>query len=365
LTADSDLEVRRQALSALNEHLRDTLAVLPSHARLLRSPNKTNLIRGICFVGDLLITAFYDGEVQAFDVRTFQRVWTRHVFVGAGDQIASSRDRVILASQEGGLVSIDQRGRIVWQRKPISEDNQIRRVLFFGNEILVVHLTSVERVDPETGRTKSRIPSIGTIRDADATEGRAFFVDEKGLRSLSVTSELEYPMPRAIGVSVGHGSVCVIASAVSGGIVTCLSPDTLTLQWTRPIASDGTWGHRVAPVMDDLQVLVPTDEDLTAFGASDGSLLWASQGGQEAQDAVAQTAQGFLIQSSGYRFELRNPANGEVRSVWPQIDGVMRLTVEGQNAAVADMKGGLWLVSLSACPWRAKGRVVFDSNDAR
>jgi hypothetical protein len=91
------------------------------------------------------------------------------------------------------------------------------------------------------------------------------------------------------------------------------------------------------PVRDDLQVLVPTDEDLTAFGASDGSLLWASRGGQEAQDAVAQTAQGFLIQRSGYRLELRNLANGEVRSVWPQIDGVMRLAVEGPNAAVADM----------------------------
>lgn len=81
-------------------------------------------------------------------------------------------------------------------------------------------------------------------------------------------------MPRAIGVSVSHESVCVTSSAISGGLVTCLNPDTLTPQWAR-VQSRATAlvGHGVAPVMGDLHVLVPTDEDLTAFRASDGSLL--------------------------------------------------------------------------------------------
>jgi hypothetical protein len=69
--------------------------------------------------------------------------------------------------------------------------------------------------------------------------------------------------------------------------------------------------------------------------------------GQEAQGTVAPTGKGILIQSNRYRLELRNLANGEVRSVWPQIDGVMRLAVEGQNAAVVDMDGGLWLINLN------------------
>jgi hypothetical protein len=73
LTADSDLEVRRQALSALNEHWRHTLAALLSHARLLRSPNRTNLIREICLVGDLLITALYDGEVKRWMYAPFSK----------------------------------------------------------------------------------------------------------------------------------------------------------------------------------------------------------------------------------------------------------------------------------------------------
>ena len=255
--------------------------------------------------------------------------------------------QVILSSDQGGLVSINQRGRILWQWKPVSKDHEVRRILFSDNEILVAHLNSVERVDPATGRTKSRIHSFGTLRDIDAAEGQAFFADEKGLHSLRVTSRLEYLMPHAIGVSVSHESVCVTSSAISGGIVTCLNPDSLTLQWTRPIASDGTWGHGVAPVMGDLHVLVPTDEDLTAFRASDGSLLWTSQGGQEAQGTMAPTGKGILIQSNRYRLELRNLANGEVRSVWPQIDGVMRLAVEGQSAAVVDMDGGLWFINLN------------------
>ena len=350
LTTDSDLEVRRRALSALNEHFRNTLAASPSHARLLRSPkpnNKTDGTTGISFLGDLLITASYKGEVQAFDIHTFQPVWTRHVFVDVGNQMAASRGQVILASGQGGLVSINQRGRILWQRKAVSKDHEVRRILFSGNEILVAHLNSVERVDPVTGRTKSRIHSFGTLRDIDATEGRAFFADEKGLHSLKVTSRLEYLIPHAIGVSVSPESVCVTSSAISGGIVTCLNPDTLTLQWTRPIASDGTWGHSVAPTMGDLHVLVPTDADLTAFRASDGSLLWTSQGGQEAQGTVALTGKGVLIQSSRYRLELRDLANGEVRSVWPQIDAVMRLAVAGQSAAVVDMDGGLWFINLN------------------
>ena len=75
--------------------------------------------------------------------------------------------QVILSSDQGGLVSINQRGRILWQWKPVSKDHEVRRILFSDNEILVAHLNSVERVDPATGRTKSRIHSFGTLRDIE------------------------------------------------------------------------------------------------------------------------------------------------------------------------------------------------------
>jgi hypothetical protein len=52
------------------------------------------------------------------------------------------------------------------------------------------------------------------------------------------------------------------------------------------------------------------------------------------------------MQSIHYKLELRDSSTGEVRRVWPQIEGVSELAVHDQFAAVAAIDGGLWIVDL-------------------
>ncbi len=51
LADDSDLEIRRQALTRLNDRLRTSLSAAPGNARILREADKDNWIRGVCFNG--------------------------------------------------------------------------------------------------------------------------------------------------------------------------------------------------------------------------------------------------------------------------------------------------------------------------
>jgi outer membrane protein assembly factor BamB len=348
--ADSDLEIRCWALTLLNDRLRDALPAPPGTVRLLRPSNKANWIRGIRFVGNLIIAAYRDGDVQAFDWQSLQVVWTRHLLPGAGDQMLVSGNRVILAARRGRLVSLDQRGHVLWHREFDSPDNEIRRLIVYRDEILVIRECSVERVDPKTGATKSRILVSDGVMDADADGSYAFFVDRHGLRSLSDSTMPEYPISGAMGISVSQASVCVTSSGDTGNFVTCFAPDTLSLQWARPTGGNGTWGHDVAPIQDESRVLVSTDQDFTALGASDGTLQWTSYAGQEAFGTTVPTACGLLLQNIHYQLELRNLANGEVRRVWPQMHGVQRIALQSQIAAAADFGGALWLINLSDCP---------------
>ena len=99
-------------------------------------------------------------------------------------------------------------------------------------------------------------------------------------------------------------------------------------------------------MQDGGRVFVPTNEDLSAFDASNGSLLWT-----EAEDShrnVVPTGYGLLLENREQQLELRDAQNGEVRRVWPRIHGLMRLAVHERFAAVADMDQILWLVDLSA-----------------
>lgn len=342
LTDNSDLELRRQALTRLNDHLRTSLSAAPGNARIVREAEKDNWITGVGFFGDLLV-AVRNGKVEAFDTRTLGKLWTRQVFSGAGGRVLVVRNRMFLGAQEG-VIAIDQRGKVVWRREAYDEVNQLRRLISRGDEIVLVRLNSLDQLDINTGAVKSTIPSDGIIRDADSTYKSGFFVDGRGLRYFGDAAGPEYRLSHAIGVSVNEQSVCVTSADYR---ITCLVPDTLAVQWTRPIGANGTWGHGVAPIQYGSQVFVSTDNELTAFDASDGFMQWTSYGGQESHGITVPTNYGLLIQSITYKLELRDLLTGEVRRVWPQIPGVARVAVQGQFAAIVDIHDGLWLVDLS------------------
>ena len=185
-------------------------------------------------------------------------------------------DRIILASQEGKLAALDRNGHILWQKQLLVKDEEIRRLVPFGDEVLVIGLKSVEHVDLKTGATKSRIHAAEYVTDADAhsSGSRAFFGDKLGLHPLTDGSSLVLSALRASGISVSSDSVCLTSGGEKNS-VTCLAADTLSLQWTQPISGNGTGGHQVAPIQDGPRVLVPTDHDLSSFAATDGSLQWA------------------------------------------------------------------------------------------
>jgi len=343
LTDNSDLELRRQALTRLNDHLRTSLSAAPGNARIVREADKDNWVTGVGFIGDLLV-AVGNGEVEAFDTRTLNKLWTRRVLSGACAQVLVVRDRVFLAAQEGGVIALDQRGQVVWRKEADDERNEIRRLISRGQEIALVRLNSLDQIDMNTGALKSTIPSDGIIRDADSTYKSGFFVDGRGLRYFGDVTGPEYRLSHAIGVSVNEQSVCVTSAEDR---ITCLAPDTLAVQWTRPIGGNGTWGHGVAPIQNGSQVFVSTDNELTAFDASDGFTRWTAYGGQESHGITVPTNYGLLVQSITYKLELRDLLTGEVRRVWPQIPGVARVAVQRQFAAVVDLHDGLWLVDLS------------------
>jgi hypothetical protein len=348
LAADSDLEIRRTALTILDDHLRVSPSVVSTRARNLRAANREDRIRALCFIGDTLVTVSNNGNVEAFDPREFRKLWTRRVFPGAADRLVVSGDHVILAGWGGGLAVLDRSGQILWHREPTDASDQTVRVSMRGDDIVVARLLSVEQVDGKTGARKSVVPAIDFVRDADSSETSAFFVDKRGLRPLKDGAEAEYKeFSGAIGVSVSQQSVCVTSTGGPIDRVTCMTPDTLSVQWTRPIGRNGTWGHGLAPIQAGSRVFVPTDQDLTAFAASDGSLLWTISGGQEAHGRIAPTDYGLLMQSMRYKPELRDPVTGEVRRAWPQIEGVSQLAVRQQFAAIAGLDGALWIVDLA------------------
>jgi hypothetical protein len=347
LATDSDLEIQRMALTILDDHLRVSPSVVSTRARNLRAANGEDRIRALCFIGDTLVTVSNNGNVEAFDPRQFRKLWTRRVFPGAGDRLVVSGDHVILAGWGGGLAALDLSGQILWYRAPNDASDQTVRVSTRGDDIVVARLLSVEQVDGKTGARKFAVPAIDFVRDADSSETLAFFVDKWGLRPLKDGAAEYKELSGAIGVSVSQQSVCVTSTSGPIDRVTCMTPDTLSVQWTRPIGRNGTWGHGLAPIQAGSRVFVPTDQDLTAFAASDGSLLWTISGGQEAHGKIVLTDYGLLMQSVRYEPELRDPVTGEVRRAWPQIKGVSQLAVHQQFAAIAGLDGAVWLVDLT------------------
>jgi len=348
LAADTDLEIRRRALSTLNQRLRVTLSTGPTgppgfcRAEL----SETHWIRSLAFAGDLLIVAYDDG-VTAFDSRTRHEVWTQRAARGSGGIALAAGERVILASGGGALVAVDLHGKVLWSTdSEVDSEDRISRLVARGEDVVAVQGNTLKLLDAKTGAAKTWDQAVGCVRDVDSSGISVYFLDELGLRPLSGGPGHEIQFPGAAGVSVTGKAVCVTSGGAGGGRVTCFDASTLAEQWSRPVGKSGTRGHEVAPVQDGGRVFVPTNEDLSAFDASNGSLLWT-----EAEDShrnVVPTGYGLLLENREQQLELRDAQNGEVRRVWPRIHGLMRLAVHERFAAVADMDQILWLVDLSA-----------------
>src|SRR5260370_31927255 len=168
LAADSDLEIRREALTTLDDHLRVSLSAASTSARILYRRDKKNWITALSFAGDLLVVTFRYGAVRAFDKRTLRTPWTRRLPPGTVARTLVSGDHLILANLDGGLLSLDQRGRVRWRREARGQDDGIRSLILRGDDIVAIRLGSVEQLDAKTGATKSTIPAADFIRDADS-----------------------------------------------------------------------------------------------------------------------------------------------------------------------------------------------------
>jgi len=346
LAADSDLEIRSDALTALNDRLR-VLRGTSAGSQILLASTKENWIRSVTFAGDLLLVAFRRGDMRAFDVQTLQALWTTRLTPGLGDQVLVAGDQFILASQEGDLLSLGRRGHVIWSKEAADDENiEIRRLIHRGDDIFVVYTLSLEQIDAKTGEAISKIPAVDFIRDADSSQAAVFFVDGRGLRAVDSFAGAEPAFSRTLGVSVSQDLVCVTSVSPENRVV-CMEPQSLSPRWTGSIGSNGTWGHGIAPIQYDSRVFVTTDNTFSAFNASDGALLWTTFGGQETHGVTMPTEYGLLTQNYHYQLELRDPDTGEVRRVWPKIHGVARMAVQQQFAAVADLDDVLWLVDLS------------------
>jgi hypothetical protein len=350
LAVDTDLEIRRGALTTFNQRLRVALSTEPTGpAGFCRAElSSERRIRSVTFAGDLLIVA-YDDRVTALETRTRRELWTQRAMSGTGEMVLAAGERVILASREGAVLALDLRGRVLWSRKLGEDgDDEIRRLVPRGDDIVVVRERALELLDSRTGETISRDRAVDFIRDADSGRESVYYLDGHGLRPLSGGPGHEVQFPDALGVSVTGKAVCLTAGRFGhSGRLTCLTADTLIEQWSRPIGDVWTGGHGVAPVQDGVRVFAPTDKDLTAFDASSGSLLWTAEGGRESHGTIIPTPYGLLLENSDYHVELRDPQTGEVRRVWPRIHGVWHIAVHERFAAVADMDEILWLVDLS------------------
>ncbi|MGB7728673.1 MAG: hypothetical protein WBL50_11610 [Candidatus Acidiferrum sp.] len=149
----------------------------------------------------------------------------------------------------------------------------------------------------------------------------SIFVSPESLTGGSAKQTAEYQIANGEGVAVNERSVCVTVGGTDAHVV-CLAPGTLLEQWSQSIGVHGALGLALAPINDESRLYVLTDSDLTAFGGSDGSILWTNRGGQEAHSTFTPSDYGLLLQNNHYYLELRDKATGEVRSVWPQINGI-------------------------------------------
>jgi outer membrane protein assembly factor BamB len=345
LTADDDVEIRRRALTVLNDRLASSASIQPPagdrFCRVEPGARENIAVESVSFADDMLIVA-YRNWVRAFDTKTHRERWNRRSREEVGEIVLAAGQQVVLASRYGALLALDMQGRVRWSRAADSQQwtdetaNELTHLFWWKNEIIVVRWHTVEHLDPTNGATKATYPATGYIGGADATDTSLCFVDGSGLHCLD-GGHREFLNGR--GVSATSDRICTASGDGGDYNLLCLSGGTLSELWTRSFRYDiGT------PVQDGSRVVVETYEGLTALRSVDGSILWTVA--EEVNSYHVPTAYGLLTRDGMGRPELRDPQTGELRRFWPQVYGT-KVAVQGKWAAIADFDV-VWLLDLSA-----------------
>ena len=350
LTKDADATVRYEALEALNDRLSKTLQDRSGSAQPLLQTTEQNWINSVAISDGLVVVSLREGDVHAFEAQSRRTLWVRKLGSCTGEHVLVDNDRIILSDRIGSALAVDRTGRVIW-RKPSqdeSDDNEIRRIFKTGEDIVLMRRKSIEKVDRNTGKTKLAVPAEDFILDADSDGTTVWFLDGKtGLRTFGADTPSLTEFANGRGLLAIPGSLCITRWDRQ---ITCLDPATLSIQWSQPISEDGTWGHNVAAVPYDTQLLLETDRDLTAYSKANGSVLWKVSGHQGAQGTILSTPYGFLIRSKDYKLELLDPETGEVRKVWNTLSAI-KLATDGRWAVAPGRRSGeietLWIVDLA------------------
>jgi len=344
LAADSDLEIRRQALSVLNARLVKSPATRPSADGCFCRVDESG-IESVLFAGDLLIVAAGD-RVRAFDTETRRELWSRYTGQGIGELAVSDSRQVILASEGGAILALDLRGGLRWRRPADNENrtersnNVVRKLLRYADDLVVVRSHTLERLDLNTGETKSTYKASGSIMGADATDRSMCLIDADGLHCLSGKNR-EFSNGRS--VSVSQDLICTTEGVESDQLLNCLSASALSELWKRPFQS---YRFDMTLQQDGPRLYFYTNDGLTALRSIDGAILWATAE-TWVSNALLPTEYGLLTQDNTGKPELRDPKTGEIRRIWPQTR-VSKAAVHGKWAAIADAEGVLWLLNLSS-----------------
>ena len=340
LAADSDIGVRRRALTALNDRRSASLSADPAQGGLFcqEPADEKHQVLSVASVGKFFIIA-YDDHIAALDPATLRQAWSVPNAWQAGDLALALSDRIILASYDGDVLALDLNGRVLWHvNRGHAKANRISRLVQRGDDVVLVRKSTLEELDSRTGARKLRQRGSGTIADADSAQGVVYFILPAGLYPMGNPSQPVHQMTDALRISASQNSICVTSGKSRAGRVTCLAPDTFRELWVQPVADDGG-----ALVQDGGRAFALSTWDLTAFNARDGSFLWSTEG--RSSGTILPTDYGLLLDN--YVLELRDPENGGVRRLWPQVFGVSHLAAKGRYALAADFGNTLWLIDLA------------------
>jgi hypothetical protein len=342
LAGDPDLEVRRNSLTALNRDLRKSLSTPPNFCRIEFVGHDTREISSIAFAGDLLIVA-YAGNARAFDPRTRREAWTRPIPPAIGEFLLGTEGEVLFASSGGALLAFDLRGNILWRRARDSQHwtndntNEVKDLVQYGKDVLVVREHTLERIDRRTGVRKATYRGAPWIFGAAASKDAACFVDERGLHCLD-GREKEFSAGK--GIAMSAQTICVADEKSQGhSYLACLDARTLSELWFTPT---GDW---IYPTQDGSRVFAWVSGGFGAFRASDGVVLWSTGEGPFHERIIA-TDFGLFLENEDYGVDLRDAQTGEVRRAWSDMLLIRRLAVRNNFAAVA-ARDVLLLIDLS------------------
>jgi hypothetical protein len=342
LTADSDADIRREALTLWNARERDLLSDTgQAGTGVCRVEGKTigtSRITSIALADDMLIVT-YPHRVRAFDIRSLHERWTQQIEPSLGEFILTTADRVILASSDGAIVALDTHGKRVWRRVGDAEStNDVRQVIEGGGDTVLVRAHTLEYLDSSTGATKFTFNSPYDIRHADSSGVALCYTDEVGLHCLNGA---EKQFAHSDLVSVRDQAACLtLGESEKDSNLTCLTPATLSPIWTRPIPAS-----RLALIQHAGRVYLDSDWQIAAFRVNDGAPLWstAELGGTS---PVVATDFGILLTGNIGRPELRDPETGVVRRMWRGIDNIRKIAVHDRVAALVS-DDVLWIIDLT------------------